>query len=65
MLQPIIQASQLLQARKLDGDVDSVCDMCNRMSANQVQICGVKSFLLLAFNSNRNKMKMYFRLLSY
>lgn len=36
MLQPIIQAAQLLQARKTDDDVDTVCEMCNKMSSNQV-----------------------------
>ena len=36
MLQPIIQASQLLQARKTDNDVNTICDMCNRMTTNQV-----------------------------
>lgn len=36
MLQPIIQAAQLLQARKSDADVNSICDMCNRMTSNQV-----------------------------
>ncbi|CAL1680217.1 unnamed protein product [Lasius platythorax] len=35
-LQPIIQASQLLQARKTDEDVNSVCEMCNKLSANQI-----------------------------
>ena len=35
-LQPIIQAAQLLQARKLDDDVVSVCEMCNKLSANQI-----------------------------
>ncbi|XP_008202902.1 unconventional myosin-Va isoform X2 [Nasonia vitripennis] len=35
-LQPIVQAAQLLQARKLDEDVDSVCEMCNKLSANQI-----------------------------
>lgn len=35
-LQPIIQAAQLLQARKNDEDVDSVCEMCNKLSANQI-----------------------------
>jgi len=35
-LDPIIQASQLLQARKTDTDVDSVCDMCSRLSAAQI-----------------------------
>ncbi|XP_026828579.1 unconventional myosin-Va isoform X1 [Ooceraea biroi] len=35
-LQPIIQASQLLQARKTDEDVTSVCEMCNKLTANQI-----------------------------
>lgn len=38
MLQPIIQAAQLLQARKTDKDVTSICDMCNKMTTNQVNI---------------------------
>lgn len=36
MLAPIVQAAQLLQARKCDEDVASVCDMCNRMNMAQV-----------------------------
>lgn len=36
VLQPIIQASQLLQARKTDEDVASVCEMCNKLTANQI-----------------------------
>ncbi|XP_015519328.2 unconventional myosin-Va isoform X1 [Neodiprion lecontei] len=35
-LQPIIQAAQLLQARKTDEDVNSICEMCNKLTANQV-----------------------------
>ncbi|XP_023246921.1 unconventional myosin-Va [Copidosoma floridanum] len=35
-LQPIVQAAQLLQARKQDEDVDSVCEMCDKLSANQI-----------------------------
>uniref|UniRef100_A0ABD2WEW9 Unconventional myosin-Va n=1 Tax=Trichogramma kaykai TaxID=54128 RepID=A0ABD2WEW9_9HYME len=35
-LQPIVQAAQLLQARKRDEDVDAVCDMCSCLSANQI-----------------------------
>lgn len=35
-LQPIVQASQLLQARKTDEDVNSVCEMCNKLTANQI-----------------------------
>ncbi|XP_067003336.2 unconventional myosin-Va [Anabrus simplex] len=35
-LQPIIQAAQLLQARKTDDDVQSVCDMCDKLSMFQI-----------------------------
>ncbi|CAL1542577.1 unnamed protein product [Lymnaea stagnalis] len=35
-LDPIIQASQLLQARKTDSDVDSVCDMCSKLTTAQI-----------------------------
>ncbi|XP_018338222.1 PREDICTED: unconventional myosin-Va isoform X4 [Trachymyrmex septentrionalis] len=35
-LYPIIQASQLLQARKTDEDVNSVCEMCHKLTANQI-----------------------------
>ncbi|XP_076169169.1 dilute class unconventional myosin isoform X2 [Ptiloglossa arizonensis] len=35
-LQPIIQAAQLLQARKTDEDVNAVCEMCNKLTANQI-----------------------------
>ena len=38
MLLPIIQAAQLLQARKGEEDVESICAMCNRMSSNQVSV---------------------------
>ncbi|XP_076648342.1 dilute class unconventional myosin isoform X2 [Halictus rubicundus] len=34
--QPLIQAAQLLQARKSDADVNSVCEMCNKLTANQI-----------------------------
>lgn len=36
ILQPIIQASQLLQARKTDDDAKSICDMCNRLTTAQI-----------------------------
>ncbi|KAK9892692.1 hypothetical protein WA026_021547 [Henosepilachna vigintioctopunctata] len=36
VLQPIIQAAQLLQARKEEEDVDSICDMCNALSGQQI-----------------------------
>src|SRR6218665_3380762 len=35
-LDPIVQASQLLQARKTDNDIDSICDMCSRLTTSQV-----------------------------
>ncbi|XP_076760746.1 dilute class unconventional myosin isoform X2 [Xylocopa sonorina] len=35
-LEPIVQAAQLLQARKTDEDVNSVCEMCNKLTANQI-----------------------------
>ncbi|XP_060874388.1 unconventional myosin-Va isoform X3 [Metopolophium dirhodum] len=35
-LLPIIQASQLLQARKTEDDVNSICEMCDKMNANQI-----------------------------
>ena len=35
-LQPCIQASQLLQARKTDSDVDSICEMCSQLTTSQV-----------------------------
>ncbi|WAR28974.1 MYO5A-like protein [Mya arenaria] len=36
ILEPIVQASQLLQARKTDADVDSVCDMCSKLTVPQI-----------------------------
>uniref|UniRef100_A0A8D8YUP2 Unconventional myosin-Va n=3 Tax=Cacopsylla melanoneura TaxID=428564 RepID=A0A8D8YUP2_9HEMI len=35
-LSPLIQASQLLQARKSEEDVNTVYEMCNKMSTNQI-----------------------------
>ncbi|XP_052785483.1 unconventional myosin-Va-like [Mya arenaria] len=35
-LEPIVQTSQLLQARKTDADVDSVCDMCSKLTVPQI-----------------------------
>jgi myosin-5 len=40
-LQPIIQASQLLQARKTEGDVVAVCEMCDKLSVFQVSFLGM------------------------
>ena len=35
-LEPIIQASQLLQARKTETDVDSIVEMCSKLTTSQV-----------------------------
>ncbi|KAK7096542.1 hypothetical protein V1264_005826 [Littorina saxatilis] len=35
-LDPIVQASQLLQARKTDTDVDSICEMCSKLTMAQI-----------------------------
>ncbi|XP_076081193.1 uncharacterized protein LOC143052106 isoform X12 [Mytilus galloprovincialis] len=35
-LEPITQASQLLQARKTDADVDSICEMCSKLTTPQI-----------------------------
>ena len=35
-LDPIVQASQLLQARKTDADVDCICEMCSQLTPPQV-----------------------------
>ena len=35
-LEPVIQASQLLQARKTEDDVVSICEMCDKLSYVQV-----------------------------
>ncbi|XP_071515653.1 unconventional myosin-Va isoform X4 [Panulirus ornatus] len=35
-LAPIIQAAQLLQARKTDDDVHSICDMCDKLTVSQI-----------------------------
>ena len=35
-LQPIIQTANLLQARKTEKTVNSMCDMCDKLTSNQV-----------------------------
>ena len=35
-LQPIIQAAQLLQARKSEDDVVNICNMCSRLTSAQI-----------------------------
>ena len=32
VLEPIVQASQLLQARKTEADVESIFDMCSKLT---------------------------------
>lgn len=36
-LEPVIQASQLLQARKTDDDIKSLCEMCSKLTIAQIQ----------------------------
>lgn len=35
-LQPIIQASHLLQARKTEEDIKSLCEMCDKLTVQRV-----------------------------
>lgn len=35
-LQPIIEASQLLQANKTDDDIEMLCSMCSRLTTAQI-----------------------------
>ena len=35
-LEPISQAAQLLQARKTEKDVNSICTMCDKLTVDQV-----------------------------
>ena len=37
VMEPMIEATQLLQARKTDADVTSICDMCAHLSTSQVR----------------------------
>lgn len=37
-LQPVVQASQILQARKSDKDFQGLCDICDKLSVQQVNI---------------------------
>lgn len=38
-LAPLIQASQILQARKTDKDVGNLCEICDDLSVQQVKLC--------------------------
>jgi len=46
VMEPIVEATQLLQARKTDADVDSICDMCAHLSTSQASS---RVLLLLKF----------------
>lgn len=56
-LEPIIQASQLLQARKTEQDVDSICDMCTQLSLSQVRlgVAGKKRGNVVWYTAGRDK----------
>jgi len=45
-LAPIVQASQLLQARKTDADVDCICEMCSQLTPPQVSTATLLPFSL-------------------
>jgi myosin-5 len=36
-LEPIIQTCQLLQSRKTDADIKSICEMCSKLNIAQIQ----------------------------
>jgi len=44
VIEPIIEATQLLQARKTDADVASICDMCAHLSTPQVRLVPVELY---------------------
>lgn len=44
-LQPIVQASHLLQARKTDDDVKSLCEMCDKLTMQRVS-CLINKYQL-------------------
>lgn len=57
---PIIQASQLLQARKTDVDVNSICEMCDKMNANQVSKKWTKKIIIMGnVNKNNNNIHIF------
>ncbi|XP_049955345.1 unconventional myosin-Va-like [Schistocerca serialis cubense] len=58
-LQPIIQAAHLLQARKLDEDVQHVCNMCDKLSMLQATLLMDTKFMFpLRFPFNPSKIKL-------
>ena len=58
-LDQIIQASQLLQARKTNADVEAVCDMCSRLTTSQVENWWEN--LLKSNNSHRSQKQTYIK----
>ena len=55
-LEPIVQASQLLQARKTEADVESVCDMCSKLTIPQVRRIKPQGYkTLFMFNSTEHE----------
>ncbi|XP_049955335.1 unconventional myosin-Va-like [Schistocerca serialis cubense] len=58
-LQPIIQAAHLLQARKLDEDVQHVCNMCDKLSLLQATLLmDTKIMFPVRFPFNPSKIKL-------
>ncbi|XP_049955343.1 unconventional myosin-Va-like [Schistocerca serialis cubense] len=58
-LQPIIQAAHLLQARKLDKDVQHVCNMCDKLSMLQATLLMDTKFMFpVRFPFNPSKIKL-------
>jgi len=66
-LDPIIQASQLLQARKTDADVDCICEMCSQLTTTQVNIsaawCNVCDFDISWATFSKLRRKIFRRFL--
>ncbi|XP_046985920.1 unconventional myosin-Va-like [Schistocerca americana] len=58
-LQPIIQAAHLLQARKLDEDVQHVCNMCDKLSMLQATLLMDTKFMFpVRFPFNPSKIHL-------
>ncbi|XP_049955340.1 unconventional myosin-Va-like [Schistocerca serialis cubense] len=58
-LQPIIQAAHLLQTRKLDEDVQHVCNMCDKLSMLQATLLMDTKFMIpVRFPFNPSKIHL-------
>ena len=64
-LEPIIQASQLLQARKTTDDVQSICEMCSRLTTSQVSCFSVLQNSPNAGNPEKNEHTLWIHAYSY